>query len=365
MHFQDLPSSSLLLAAALSCGCGDPAVDDRNLADSGPIVAPCTPMSFSENLPMPTPFRVLDIAPLAGGAVALVAGSEVGLQLIREDLSSIALLDVEPFQATLTANDDASVCVTFAPLATGPLHRACSPEFAIEEFGGEIELDGSLHVAMSDTFGPVAFYRGGFASADAAYLQDGAWSTIELFESSISSFGDAVSHAGAVFACLLGSGSRAAIVGETNSGFGSDLDRIVTDGAEGVQGCKLSVVDGELRALYRDREGRGFLGTASFTSTGLDAASWTSAVVTSDLPGTYSFAASANEQVISYRHQETGEAMLRRERNGIWEEVSLRPGENMGDSHVVYDASGTLHIASSGLIASSVGVGFFRVCPEE
>ena len=57
--------------------------------------------------------------------------------------------------------------------------------------------------------------------------------------------------------------------------------------------------------------------------------------------------------------------MLRRERNGIWEELSLRPGENMGDSHVVYDASGTLHIATSCLAADSVGVGFFRVCPEE
>lgn len=325
----------------------------------------CTPLSFTKVLPLETPLTLVDVVPYAGGALALVSGDSLGLQLVDENLGVIPLVSDKPRNAALSRSQDGTVCATWAPLAEGPLHRACSPDFAVVEHGGVIEVEAGMHVAESDGFGPIAFFRGDFASADAAVLREDTWSQVELFESSVSSFGDALSDQGLAYACLLASGDRVAIIGEQDIGLGlRSLERLVTDPTPSIKTCRLDVTGNELSAVFVDSNNEAFRGTATVGSTGVASASWSSESVATDINRRFDYAATTGEYAIVYRNDDNGENVVRWNRGGTWETQNLTEGENMSYPRAFYDGGGSLYVATSGTVDGEFGIGFYRFCAD-
>ncbi len=348
--------------------CGSDASEASGDGSPGPdstVLEPCTPLSFSQTLPLQTPFSLLDIAPYQGSAIALVNGASIGLQLVTEDLRSIPIDTEEATHAALSRRADDSVCVTWAPLQEGPVHRACSPDFEKVEAGGTLDVNGHFHVAESATDGPIAFYQGGFNGADAAVQRSGVWSEIELYESSVSYFRDAFSVGGFAHGCMITQSDRAAIVGEVDLGAGiRGLDRIVTDPTPLIRGCRIDAIGSEFSAVLVDANDEAYRATAFIGSTGLIAGSWTSLPIASDVNDRFDYAVSETAYALVYRDDDTGDNVIRRNVAGAWETQVVTEGGNMGYPRAFYDAQGSLHMATTGTAGGELGIGFYRFCAE-
>lgn len=363
---QSTHALTFFVSLVLFPACGSDASGE--FGDGSPdstVQEPCTPLSFSQTLPLQTPFRLLDMAPYEGSAIALVNGASVGLQLVTEDLRSIPIDSEEATHAALSHGADDSVCVTWAPLQEGPVHRACSPDFEQVEAGGTLDINGNFHVAESAAEGPIAFFQGGFSSADAAMQRSGVWSEVELYESSVSYFRDAFSVDGFAHGCMITQSDRAAIVGELDLGAGfRGLDRIVTDPTPSIQGCRMNAVGNEFSAVLVDADDEAYRATASIGSSGLIASSWTSQPIASDVNDRFDYAVSETEYALVYRDDDTGDNVIRRNVAGAWDTQVVTAAGTLGYPRAFYDAQGSLHMATTGMAGGELGIGFYRFCAE-
>ncbi len=211
----------------------------------------------------------------------------------------------------------------------------------------------------------MAFFRGDFSSASAATLINGEWTEEQLFESSISSFGDATSHQGLAYACLLTSADHAAIMSETDLGAGfSSIDRVVTDSTASIQNCRMDTAGNELSAVFVDSNEELFRGTGTLGSTGLDPQSWSSESVASGLNRRFDYAATEGAYAIVYRNDDTGENLVHWNRSGTVESQVLLEGANMGYPMAFFDEGGSLYVATTGSVDGESGLGFYRICAE-